>query len=410
MLVDFNNINIPEFMDSTFFEAAFKSGFHEKVVEVKNVFFTMGPKLGENYISHIYRADATYNEGDADDKTISLIIKVQPSGPLGERFGEIGLFRRERDIYVHALPEIERLLDGEAIAPRFLYYMPVPVETFVFVDVTPLGYILANRVKGLDEEHCRLVFEKLAKFHAASKVLAREQPEVFRIFSKDLFADSSEDQNMMQQSFIPNFEHLAKVVQTWPGFEETAEKLNRFISIIPQNMAKWCGPAKRETKVLTHNDLWVNNILFKYENGKPIDLYFIDFQGSVYSSPGLDFSHFLYTSPQFDVLDQKRDLLTEGCYYKTFKSTLENLGYSPIPTLENILEEIEKRETVGFVWSVVKLFLICMDPSECGENSLENLTDKDKGDRIRGIGMSSKRFVSTMQYVLRRMEKIGVLK
>ncbi|CAD7091500.1 unnamed protein product [Hermetia illucens] len=410
MLVNFNNINIPEFMDSKFFEAAFKVGFNGKVLELKNVLFTMGPKPGENYIGHIYRADATYNDGGSDDKKISLIIKVQPSGPLGEHFGEMGLFTRERDIYVHALPEIERLLDGEALAPRFLYYTPAPVETFVFVDVTSLGYILADRVKGLDEEHCGLVFEKLAKFHAASKVLAREQPEVFRIFSKDLLVNSIKDQNMVEESFIKPFEHLAKVVETWPGFKETAEKLCRFISIIPQNLPKWFGPAKKETKVLAHNDLWANNILFKYENGKPIDLYFIDFQGSVYSSPGLDFSHFLYTNPQFDVLDQKRDLLIEACYYKTFKSTLENLGYSPIPTLENILEEIAKRETVGFVWAVVKLFLVCMDPSECGENSLENLTDKDKGDRIREIGMSSKRFVTTIQYVLRRMEKIGVLK
>ncbi|CAD7091503.1 unnamed protein product [Hermetia illucens] len=410
MLVDFNNINIPEFMDSTFFEAAFKSGFNEKVVKLKNVFFTMGPRLGENYISHIYRADATYNDGGSDNKTISLIIKTQPSGPLGAHFAALGLFTRERNVYVHALPEIERLLDGEAIAPRFLYYTPAPVETLVFADVTPLGYILADRVKGLDEEHCGLVFEKLAKFHAASIVLAKMQPQIFQMLSVDRFAKNDGNQDMMQRTLLNNFEHFAKVVETWPGFKDTPEKIRRFMSTIPQNMAKWCGPSNEEIKVLVHNDLWVNNILFKYKDGMPVDLYFIDYQGSVYSSPGIDFSHFFYTSPQFDVLNQKRDLLIEGYYYKTFKSTLENLGYSPIPTLENILEEIKKRETVGFFWSVVKLFLICMDPSDCGENSLENLNDKDKGDKIRAIGMSSKRFVSTMQYVLRRMEKIGVLK
>ncbi|CAD7091505.1 unnamed protein product [Hermetia illucens] len=407
MLVDYNNINIPHFMDSKFFEATFKNGFPGKLIKVKNIFFTMGPKLGENYVSHIYRADATYNDGESEDKTISLIIKSLPEGELGAHFGEMGLFTRERDIYIHFLPKVERLLNGVTIAPRFLYYTEQPMETLVFVDVSPLGYVLADRVRGLDEKHCRLVFEKLAEFHAASMVLAKEQPkEIGEKFNEDRLID---EQKVMGNMFNQNFTHFAKVVETWPGFKDTSEKLRRFISTIPQNMAKWCGPADKEIKVLAHNDLWVNNILFKYKDGEPVDLYFIDFQASVYSSPGIDFTHFLYTSPQFDILDQKRDLLIEG-YYKSFKATLENLGYSPIPTLENILEEIEKRETVGFIWAVVKLFLICMDPSECGENSLENLNDKDKGEKIREIGMSTKRFVSTMQYVLRRMEKIGVLK
>ncbi|CAD7091504.1 unnamed protein product [Hermetia illucens] len=319
----------------------------------------------------------------------------------------MGLFTRERDIYINFLPKVERLLNGVTIAPRFLYYTAEPVETLVVVDASPLGYVLADRVRGLDEKHCRLVFEKLAEFHAASMVLSKEQPkEMSEKFSKDRLTD---DPDTIENMLVQNFTYFAKVVETWSGFEDTSKKLRRFISTIPQNMVKWCGPSDEEIKVLTHNDLWVNNMLFKYKDGEPVDLYFIDFQLSVYSSPGIDFTHFLYTSPQFDILNQKRDLLIEG-YYKTFKSTLENLGYSPIPTLENILEEIEKRERVGFMWAVVKLFLICMDPSECGENSLENLNDKAKGEKIREIGMSTKRFVSTMQYVLRRMEKIGVLK
>lgn len=105
-------------MDSKFFEATFKNGFPGKPIKVKNIFFTMGPKLGENYVSHIYRADATYNDGESEDKTISLIIKSLPNGELGAHFGEMGLFTRERDIYIHFLPKVERLLNGVTIAPR----------------------------------------------------------------------------------------------------------------------------------------------------------------------------------------------------------------------------------------------------------------------------------------------------
>lgn len=45
------------------------------------------------------------------------------------------------------------------------------MQTIVFDDLTQYGYKLANRQKGLNEEHCLIILKKLAKFHAASMVL-----------------------------------------------------------------------------------------------------------------------------------------------------------------------------------------------------------------------------------------------
>lgn len=55
-----------------------------------------------------------------------------------------------------------------------MYYSArTPNDVVVFHDMTPEGYLLADRVKGLDEKHCAMVLEKLAKLHAASIELAR---------------------------------------------------------------------------------------------------------------------------------------------------------------------------------------------------------------------------------------------
>lgn len=47
-----------------------------------------------------------------------------------------------------------------------------PESTLVFEDLGQLGYMMASRELGLDEEHCRLVMERLGEFHATSMALA----------------------------------------------------------------------------------------------------------------------------------------------------------------------------------------------------------------------------------------------
>lgn len=44
----------------------------------------------------------------------------------------------------------------------------------VFEDLKSLGYLMADREIGLDEDHCKIVLEKLGRFHAASMILAEQ--------------------------------------------------------------------------------------------------------------------------------------------------------------------------------------------------------------------------------------------
>lgn len=119
--------------------------------------------------------------------------------------------------------------------------------------------------------------------------------------------------------------------------------------------------------------------------------------------------HFLYTSPQFDVLNERRDHMVEEYYYKTLASTLEDLGYLPIPTFADIVKEMEKREVVGFMWSMIQLFVICIDKDDCVDKGFDALNDAETGLKLRNAGMTSERFTKTIKYILRRLERVGVL-
>lgn len=98
-------------------------------------------------------------------------------------------------------------------------------------------------------------------------------------------------------------------------------------------------------KVLNHGDLWINNFLFKYEEGKPVDVIFVDYQMSYFTSPGLDINYFLCTSPTNEVREKKVDALIET-YYNHFSKTLKNLSKQQY-TIEDIKKEIRSREFYG---------------------------------------------------------------
>lgn len=42
----------------------------------------------------------------------------------------------------------------------------------MFEDLAEKGFVMASRELGLNEEHCQLVMERLAEFHATSMALA----------------------------------------------------------------------------------------------------------------------------------------------------------------------------------------------------------------------------------------------
>lgn len=75
--------------------------------------------------------------------------------------------------------------------------------------------------------------------------------------------------------------------------------------------------------VVVHGDLWVNNIMWRYDNRNNCDaVKFIDLQTMRYTSPAIDILHFLYTSTEHAMRAEYMDQLIDD-YVDSLYSTLQ---------------------------------------------------------------------------------------
>lgn len=168
--------------------------------------------------------------------------------------------------------------------------------------------------------------------------------------------------------------------------------------------------------VLNHGDLWVNNMMFKYDaNGRPIDLVFVDYQMSFYSSPGIDINYFLNTSPKIDVRMNDRVALIRT-YRAAMARALDEISLSggargmggrtvAAPSEQMILDEIEGREFFGFMAAVGILPIVLMDKETAKGASMEALTVGDSAKAIKTAMYTNPMYVTAMKYIVKRFEE-----
>ena len=78
--------------------------------------------------------------------------------------------------------------------------------------------------------------------------------------------------------------------------------------------------------VLTHGDVWSNNILFlrKTESNESFHVKLVDFQAARHTSPATDFHYFVYSSSRSSVIEQNYGYLVK-LYYSSFIHDLRKL-------------------------------------------------------------------------------------
>lgn len=84
---------------------------------------------------------------------------------------------------------------------------------------------MADRRKGLDEDHCKVVVGKLAKLHAASMALAKLDAKAMDNFSFGLIKPDTNNL-LMVEIFEKGCEILADISARWPQFVDITEKLH----------------------------------------------------------------------------------------------------------------------------------------------------------------------------------------
>lgn len=185
--------------------------------------------------------------------------------------------------------------------------------------------IVDHRSEPITFEHVTLVMKTLGKFHAISFAMKEQQPEKFKMLTSELsdILIRENDQNMCEfLNFLP-----AAVIAaiTDPADIHIKEKIEILYKRKQMEIAAECvnGKTAEPYTVICHGDLWTNNTLFKSnDEGKPIDVRFLDYQLARYSSPVCDVVYYLYTCTSKELRDGHYDTFLK-IYHESLSTHLK---------------------------------------------------------------------------------------
>lgn len=340
-----DELEVLEWLSAHFFtEVLIQS---EKAPELKLNDLKLSPASaqGDHYASVMFRAVVEYST-DKGVTTKSLIVKTMPEqGGLKRRMvDESHIFQTEIAMYTEVLPKFEAILreagEETTLYAPCIYHSLEPRQVMIFEDLLPLGYqVLRNRLVTLDELRCAL--DKLAKWHAVSHKLLKEDPNFFAKLQYNIATLP----NFLNQSFItnalPNFIYMLDEVDSLKRYKKYFQAMR---ANLVQNWAETLDEYRQSPRddsyyVLCHGDFHIRNLMFK-DNSCML----IDFQLSHVGPMVNDFLYAMYMLFSAQERGSQRDELIKY-YLEIFHNTLTKIGYhGKAPTFEEFQSQmIDKR-------------------------------------------------------------------
>ncbi|KXJ70818.1 hypothetical protein RP20_CCG022390 [Aedes albopictus] len=290
----------------------------------------------------------TRDKKTSKERTFNLMVKVMKGD---EKFREVSLtktqFTNEIYIYSKVIPTFTELLStrgcsvkGNSWCPRIFYCTAglIPAfskiyETILVMENMALDGYKAGPRNDLNEAHLTLMAKRIAQFHActyAMKIIDKESLEnlvdgiIPLIFIKD--DEIFESYAIMFRNGLDRiFGYLSKHPEELDNeqFKADMAKLRSRYGEEPIHlMQKFLQ--RNEFSVILHGDYNRNNVLFKYENGKPVDLRMFDFQENRYATPSIDLSFFMCMSMPTGLREQFWNPLLK-CYHDSLMDTLVDI-------------------------------------------------------------------------------------
>lgn len=253
---------IPTWLNKSFIEEALR--VHEKDESLKVLDIDVKSILdkSEPTTSAIFSANVSYNLSTSTNEcSIKLIIKTPATSEVSSSNLD-PLFSTEVEMYTKTLPAIEKFLlcslDERVFFPNLIYHSKSPNYVLVFDDITDKGF--AKESKQLNFENSKLVFSKLAKFHACSMLLERRTNEVSD-YKQGLFRVRPDGVEHMLNSISK----LIDEIITWPNHETYVEKFQNIHKNFHRKIRRLysVNPPTHGYNVLNHGDFHFRNMMFK---------------------------------------------------------------------------------------------------------------------------------------------------
>uniref|UniRef100_A0A1Y9IVZ8 CHK domain-containing protein n=1 Tax=Anopheles minimus TaxID=112268 RepID=A0A1Y9IVZ8_9DIPT len=391
-------------IDREYFTRVLETYLHADVT-VERYELAAGCTGGQNFMSAILRATVHYTLASSEPnhpETVSLIVKTKLTNPeLAEEADQLNVFGIEKTVYGPVLKAVRELLtsfgDCTQFAPRFIYE---DEHALVLEDLAVKGFRQPDRRARLDLPHMRLIVQKLAKFHAATAVLGRKNRDLFCVLASSSFATEG---NPMHLFYVNAIQHCIDQTVKVPELRQYTEFLRTFLQHAIEREAKSYESDATGFQVLNHGDMWLNNLLWKYDpDGTVNDVIMVDYQESFYGSPAFDLNHLLYSSANTTIQREGFDELVQ-LYTAELQSALRQFKYDgPLPDLASVRAEmVSKRDHALIVTT-------CIVPPLILENSElatpENmLGDHEEAIRTREEIFSNPKFIEILSVLLPRL-------
>lgn len=292
---------------------------------------------GENFGSIILAVNITAEQNDKK-RTLNVVVKLPPrSAYLLDLFDSPLTFKKELEFYSIVAPEFLKLqnesgIPREALSiimPQFLggrlglensQSFDAEQAAIVLENLKSHNYMTQDRIVGLDKAHMDFAISHLAKLHAITIALKLKKPEFFkRAVLPGLTASITE---AAEKGVV---DMVQKAHNDYKNMIEAKTYLDRIEKTIEYGFKQNVKP-EEPWATMVHNDFWVNNMMFKYdESGNLINMKIVDFQLTVYEYGVNDLIFFLISSSQKEILDNHLDDMIDF-YYDSFIESLKLLS------------------------------------------------------------------------------------
>lgn len=150
---------------------------------------------------------------------------------------------------------------------RLIY---VDEKAIIQEDLSVRGYQIKDCKKRLNLKECKMVLEKVAKYHASTAVLYQQNPEMFQYHKQSNITENFNPLHLFYQNSAAS---CIKFAKTFPSLQCYLEKLENFEEQVVPRMIDVFKRDDQSFNVLNHGDLWVNNLMFHSDaNGEADDV------------------------------------------------------------------------------------------------------------------------------------------
>ncbi|KAK7791707.1 hypothetical protein R5R35_000282 [Gryllus longicercus] len=367
---------------------------------------------GENYGSSLFLLTVNILNNNVHQIHHIIAKLLPPTQFLREVFNVDVTFEKEINLYKLVYPaylEMQQECGLEKheivnLVPPFYGARISPMRSSItdFDAVLLMGnlkvqnYQIADRLSGLDLKHCELVMQSLASFHALGVALREKKPVIFKetvlkTTTHFHIGVKGEDEVQERKTFMETL--VKNVPECRCYFEKMIKHFESHLKVENKSLAK------EPFATVVHNDLWTNNMLFKYEEGSQnrslLDMKLLDFQVTLFCSPVRDIIFFLYSSAQKEVVENYYDHLI-NIYYESFVNLLKKLKCDIERFSKTaFLEEINTFAPTQLFHTLFMLAVIYAQDDETED--LHELTSKDHMFEVGRTEVCRRKIISIIQ-------------